>query len=174
MVYLKELSRKDILLINEWRNDPEIIDFLGGPFRYINIEIEEAWFETYLKNRDKQVRCSIFLDSDEKMIGLVSLLDIDHISKSAEFHIMIGDKRNYDKGYGTEATKLMLSHAFNNLNLNRIYLKVLEDNPRAIKIYDKCGFKKEGVLRSAAYKNGSYKNLIIMSILKEEFALLVF
>ena len=87
---------------------------------------------------------------------------------------MIGDKRNYDKGYGTEATKLMLNHAFNNLNLNRIYLKVLEDNPRAIKIYDKCGFKKEGVLRSAVYKNGSYKNLIIMSILKEEFALLVF
>ncbi|MFX1495312.1 MAG: GNAT family N-acetyltransferase [Promethearchaeota archaeon] len=172
MVYLKELSKKDIPLINKWRNDPEVIDFLGGPFRYINIEIEEAWFETYLKNRDKQVRCSIFLDSDEKLIGLVSLLDIDHISKSAEFHIMIGDKKNYDKGYGTEATKLMLNHAFNNLNLNRIYLKVLEDNLRAIKIYDKCGFKKEGVLRSAVYKNGSYKNLIIMSILKKEFVLI--
>ena len=122
MVYLKELSKKDIPLVNKWRNDPEIINLLGGPFRYINIEIEEAWFETYLKNRDKQVRCSIFIDSDEKLIGLVSLLDIDHINKSAEFHIMIGEKSYFDKGYGTEATKLMLNHAFNNLNLNQIKL----------------------------------------------------
>ena len=82
---------------------------------------------------------------------------------------MIGDKKNQGRGIGFFAVKEMLNHAFNNLNLQRVELFVLEDNKRAIHLYEKSGFKYEGRKRKARYKNGKFVDLFMYSILKEEF-----
>ncbi|MBE6067114.1 MAG: GNAT family N-acetyltransferase [Clostridium lundense] len=171
MYRLRELKREDLQKINKWRNDNELINYLGAPFRYINLDVDYKWYDNYMQNRSNTVRCAIVECSGEhNILGLVSLTNIDLINRNAEFHIMIGDKDNRGKGIGYFATIAILKHAFNNLNLNRIELGVLESNFRAIKLYEKVGFKSEGVKRQSTYKNGELVNMIIMSILKDEFA----
>lgn len=167
MYRLRELERQDMKTINGWRNNSEVISLLGAPFRYINLEVDENWFDSYMKNRNNCVRCAIL--DDDVLIGLVSLTGIDMLNRSAEFHIMIGDTGSQNKGAGTFATEEMLRHAFDNMNLNRIMLTVLEDNERALHMYEKVGFIKEGTMRSVYYKGGTYVNAIICSILHEEY-----
>lgn len=124
-----------------------------------------------MQNRSNTVRCAIIeaLNEDD-ILGLVSLTNIDFVNRSAEFHIMIGDKDSRGKGIGYFATTEILRHAFNNMNLNRIELGVLESNSRAIKLYEKVGFKREGIKRQSTYKNGKFVNMIMMGILKDEFS----
>lgn len=167
MFKLRELEKNDISVINKWRNNPDIISSLGAPFRYINQDVDEKWFDNYMINRGNSVRCAVLFN--DNLVGLVSLTSIDTLNRSAEFHIMIGDISSQNKGAGSFATNEMLNHAFNNLNLHRISLSVLEDNTRAQHVYEKVGFKKEGVLRKVFFKNGIYVNAFIYSILKNEY-----
>lgn len=168
MLKLRELNEVDLEVINHWRNDPELISNLGAPFRYINLEVDKRWYDFYMNNRGTNVRCSI-VDESDMILGLVSLVSIDYMNQSAVFNIMIGDKNKQGKGIGSFAVKEMLNHAFNNLNLRRVELFVLEDNKRAIHLYEKSGFKLEGRKRKAKYKNGKFVDLLMYSILKEEF-----
>lgn len=170
MYKLRELERKDLVEINLWRNNPELIELLGAPFRFINLEVDVAWFDDYMKNRNKNLRCSIVSDDiEEKLLGVISLTSIDFLNQSAELHIMIGDKNNYGRGIGTFALMQMLRHAFFNMNLQRIELSVLAENKRAQNLYKKIGFVHEGTKRNARYKNGSFVDLYCYSILREEF-----
>lgn len=167
MYRLRELERKDISNINEWRNNEDIISNLGAPFRYINQDIDNKWFDSYLTNRNNCVRCSI-VDEEDFILGLVSLTNIDYTNLSCVFHIMIGEN-NQNKGAGTFAVREMLKHAFFNMNMHRVELTVLETNDRAIHLYEKCGFTKEGTKRRSTYKNGEYVNMHLYSILREEY-----
>lgn len=168
MYRLRELERKDLREINKWRNDKDLIDCLGATFRFINNEVDEKWFDNYMSSRNTQVRCSI-VDESDNILGLVSLVKIDNINQSAELHIMIGGLNNRGKGIGTFAVKGVLNHAFFNLNLNRIELTVLSNNERAIALYEKIGFKREGIKRKARYKNGKFVDMILYSLLKDEY-----
>lgn len=168
MYKLRELERKDLKEINNWRNDKELIDFLGAPFRFINMEVDEKWYDSYMFNRQNCVRCAIVQENNDTILGLVSLTNIDYISRNAMFHIMIGRSENHGKGIGTYATTEMLRHAFENMNLHRVELEALSSNMRAINMYKKIGFVQEGVKRQAAYKNGSYTDMYVFSILHSE------
>ena len=168
MYRLRELKREDISIINTWRNDKELIDYLGAPFRYINEEVDVLWFENYMKNRSTSVRCAI-VDDDDKILGLISLMSIDYLNQSAVLHIMIGNSNNHNKGIGTFAVEEILNHAFNNLNLHRVELSVLDSNDRAKHVYEKVGFICEGKKRRAVFKNGDFVDLVLYSILKEDF-----
>ena len=168
MYSLRELSREDIPTINKWRNAPELISNLGAPFRYINSDVEYAWYDNYLKQRNSTVRCSV-VDENDRCLGLVSLTAIDYLNRTATLHIMIGDVCNRGKGIGSFAVREMLNHAFANLNLNRVELGVLESNTAAIHLYEKCGFVREGIKRNSIYKAGRYVNLLIYAILRDDF-----
>ena len=171
MYRLRELKKEDLKKLNKWRNDNELINYLGASFRYINLDVDYRWYDNYLQNRSNAVRCAVVEVSDEdNILGVVSLTNIDSINRSAEFHIMIGDKNDRGKGIGYFATTEILKHAFNNINLNRIELGVLESNSNAIKLYEKVGFKHEGIKRESTYKNGKLVNMIMMGILKDEFS----
>lgn len=169
MFHLRELERKDLPAINKWRNDPELIELLGAPFRYINLDVDIKWYESYMGNRGSAVRCAITEDDKDEILGLVSLVSINYMNQSAEFHIMIGDTQNQGRGIGTFAVQSMLNHAFNNMNLQRVELTVLEDNIRAKHLYEKCGFVYEGRKRKAKYKNGKFVDMLMYSILRSEF-----
>ena len=81
---------------------------------------------------------------------------------------MLG-KENQSRGAGSFAVKEMLRHGFYNLNLQRIELEVLEENSRAIHVYEKCGFRLEGKKRNAVFKQGEFKNVLLYSVLRQEF-----
>jgi len=170
MYALREICRADVPTINSWRADEELVSCLGGPFRYVCEEVDNMWFDSYLKNRGSNVRCAIVdADAPEKALGVVYLTGIDQLEGSAEFHIMIGDADNRGRGMGSFAIRKMLEHAFMNLNLHRVESYILTDNQASIALHEKNGFVKEGVKREAAYKNGCYKDVVMLSILREEY-----
>lgn len=169
MYRLRELVRDDVRIINEWRNDPELVACLGAPYRYINTDVDYAWYEAYMKNRSTAVRCAIIDESTNELIGLVSLVAIDHLNQSGEFHILIGKGKDQGKGAGSFATKEMLKHAFLNLNLHRVELTVLASNKIAIRLYEKIGFKCEGTKRKAKFKNGAFVDMHLYAVLREEY-----
>lgn len=169
MYRLREIERDDVQIINLWRSDRELIDKLGAPFRYINKEVDYKWYDNYMLNRGNTIRCAI-IDDKNQIKGLVSLTNIDWFNKNAIFHIMIGSSSDRNKGIGYYAANELLKHAFFDMNLNRVELSVLENNKRAIALYDKVGFKREGLKRKAIYKNGEFKDMISMAILKEDFS----
>lgn len=171
MFDIREIERSDLCKINAWHNDRELSSLLGGNYHFAGSEVDESWFEHYLGNREASVRCAIVeIDElgNEKVIGVVYLMDIDYVNRSGELHIMIGDKAERGKGAGTFAVNAMVAHAFNDLNLRRIQLEVLEENERAIRVYERTGFKVEGVKREAVFKGGLYRNIVLMAVLRED------
>jgi len=168
-VYLREIERTDLPRINQWRNDPELVGFLGANFLYIGSAIDERWFNAYLDNRDKAVRLAIMATDSDTHIGNVNLTGIHAVNRTAEFSIFIGDKNYWSDGYGSMAAQQILAHGFEDLNLHRISLTLLQTNERARRMYERLGFQQEGCQRQAVFKNGLYHNLLEMSILQEEF-----
>lgn len=170
MYRLRELCQDDLVEINKWRNDSELISHLGAPFRFINLDVDHNWYNNYIQSRGSTIRCAIVDETNKgSMLGLVSLTGIDFLNQTAEFHIMIGEASSRGKGVGTFATIEMLQHAFNDMNLNRIELSVLECNTSALGLYEKVGFKREGTKRKSIFKKGKFVDIVIMSVLKEEF-----
>lgn len=168
-IKLRALTKSDLEKTLEWHNQDDIRDlYAGHPFP-VNREMEEKWYEKILYSNYPTTVFGIEKIKEKKLIGIVLLKDIHSINRSCEFAIYIGDKDERGKGYSKEATLLSLEFSFNKLGMNRVFLKVLEENMAAKKLYEKCNFKMEGILRNSNYKNGEYKSEIIMSILKDEF-----
>jgi RimJ/RimL family protein N-acetyltransferase len=164
---LRELRRDDLPALNQWRNDRDIVDGLGAHFAFIGPDVDAAWFAAYLNARDKNVRLAI-LDDDENLIGCSYLLDISWVHRSAEFAIMIGAKDRWKRGIGSQAARATLNHAFADLQLQRVWLHVNRDNERARRMYERVGFRHEGTLRSAVFKNGRYVDVDVMAILASD------
>lgn len=116
-----------------------------------------------------RVDYAIILKETGDYVGEVVLNEIDWDNQSANMRIALAGKNWFGKGMGTEAIQLILDFGFNALNLHRIELEVYEFNPRAIRVYEKVGFKREGIRRDALFWDGKFYDAILMSILKSEF-----
>ena len=167
---LRAISRKDLPDFVTWINDPEVHRNLITSYP-LSLEQEEKWYEEILTHpvEEQPLAIEIRKGKDWKLIGDISFMNLDQRERSAEIGIFIGEQNSRNKGYGTEAMKLMVKHGFLRLNLNRIFLRVFETNLRGIHCYEKAGFKKEGRLREAHYQEGRYIDILLMSILKNEW-----
>jgi RimJ/RimL family protein N-acetyltransferase len=168
-VYLRALELEDLTQLVKWRNDTNVTELLGGNTFFVSKYRESEWIKSVILNDKNDIRLAICLNENNKHIGNANITAINWINRSGEFSILIGEKDMWGKGYGEEASKLTLKYAFQELNLNRIYLTVKENNVSAIKLYLKIGFVKEGILRENIYKNGVYTNMVMMSLLKSEY-----
>jgi len=167
--FLRELNRDDVPIINQWRNKAGLIERLGSVFRYIGIEVDQEWFSQYLISRNTNIRLGICDLENQTLIGAIYLLNIDWVSRHGELSIWIGEDVCQGKGAGRFAMTQLLRHAFQDLNLHRVWLRVLSDNEPAIHLYTKLGFIHEGRSRDAVFKNGKYVDLLHMSILDKEY-----
>ena len=165
-IYLSPRNNEEIEKFTEWLNDFETTDYIGRSALIITLEGEKKYFE---ENMDKNYNFFIVTLDNDKLIGTVGLEKYDAINRTATLGIFIGDKEYRSQGYGTEAIKLILDYGFNYLNLNNIKLDLMSFNERALKCYQKCGFKEYGRRRKCKYINGQYYDLIEMDILAEEF-----
>ena len=77
MYKIRELERKDLAIINTWRNDPEIIQFLGAPYRFINYDVDNKWFDGYMSSRNSTIRCAVVTEHSDEILCLVTLADIE-------------------------------------------------------------------------------------------------
>jgi len=141
---------------------------LTGQRRSVSLKDEKEWIKRTLKDKTQFVQ-AVCLKENDKYIGNVYLKKIDSMNHAAEFSKLIGEKSEWGKGYGTEMTRLMLYEGFNSLGLNRIYAYQLTSNIASVQVNMKCGFSKEGVLRQAIWKDGKFRDIFIMSILREEY-----
>ncbi len=169
MIALREITREDIPTINRWRQDPEVMDGVGAPRRFIGLAADLKWYEDYLTRRATEVRCVISLAGSGQVVGMVSLTRIDYVHRNAEYNAMIGEREARNRGVGTEATRAMVRHGLFDLNLHRIYVSILRENISSIRMCEKAGFRQEGTIREGAYKNGRYHDLVLMGILKPEW-----
>ncbi len=169
-IRLRHVERADLPLFVGWLNDPEVREGLSIYLPISQAE-EENWFENMLKSPADQQPLCIEIKSGEgwELIGNCGLFGIDWRIRAAEFGIFIGAKRYWNQGYGSEAVRLVVDHGFSTLNLNRIFLRVYENNPRAIRAYQKAGLTIEGRQRQGHYQKGQYVDVLLMSILRQEW-----
>lgn len=165
-VILKPLEDNHSDKMFEWINNKELIEF-NARYRPVSREDHDIWFENVRVDPTVAIR-AIELDNGE-FIGTCQLHTILYVSGLAEFQIRIGETAHHGHGYGTEATRLLLKHGFEDLELNRIWLTVFETNVRARKVYEKLNFTEEGIMRQHALIAGKYLNIVVMGLLRNEF-----
>ena len=107
--------------------------------------------------------------TDDTLIGFVVLFNLKWGNQSAEMAIAIGDKTHRGKGFGQDGLKLILNYAFNELNLHRVSLTVMDYNQPAINAYERVGFVREGAHRQAVQRQGKRYDLLLYGILRDEF-----
>jgi diamine N-acetyltransferase len=168
-VRLRPIERDDLPRFVRWFGDPEVSRHLHVwlPF---SLAQEEHWFERHLEQVERQELVSLAIETEEGVhIGNIGLHRIDWKNRHTELGIAIGEKAYWDQGYGGDAIRTMLKLAFREMNMHRVQLRVDADNARAIRCYEKAGFKKEGTLREIVFREGKYVGQHVMSILQQEF-----
>lgn len=168
-VRLREYRKEEVQQVHNYINDPEVKSLLhpGIPYPY-TLEDEIKWFE-YNSAANDIYNFAIETLEGSKYIGGCGVNKIDWKNSVAVVGIFIGDKRYWGKGYGTDAMKVLVSFIFDQMNIHKIKLSVFSFNQRAIRSYEKCGFKTEGILRKEIFKDGKYHDDIVMGILREEY-----
>ena len=167
VVHLRTIDAEDLARIRGWINREDISSFMGIRTPVSAME-QKSWYEALQRSQDKKV-FAIVRTVDSLHIGNVS---IDHISardRNARLTIFIGEEDFRGKGYGRDAVMATLEYGFQSLGLNKVYLIVHEENDRAIRLYERCGFKREGFLREQECIGGEYVNKYFMGILRREF-----
>ena len=148
----------------QWMNDPTLADTYGGPGNLVSLASAKKAVAELPGHR-----FDIVLQEGDELIGHISIHDINHLSRTAFIGICISNESNRSKGYGTEATRLILDYGFKTLNLNNIALSVHADNLGGIACYKKIGFKDAGRRREWVFKNGKYVDVIYMDLLAREY-----
>ena len=164
--YLSPVSMDDVEKYTEWLNDMEIGQFVTLSHQVIDIEKESELLRELVKNN-----CifAIVEKDTNKVIGNCGIHQVSDVHRNASLGIFIGEKTFWNQGIGSEATNLLLDFAFNMLNMHNVYLSVLAYNKRAIRCYEKIGFKKVGVQREFMFVSGQYHDVIIYDMLASEF-----
>jgi len=165
-IYLRPLEpAQDNHHYSTWMNDEEIRRYFSI---YPTSDTRGKERLEQLYKDGKHIIFGVALNSDNRLIGLVGLKDINYVNQSAEFYVII-DRSAHGKGYGTEATKLMIRYGFMELNLNRIQTQDMEDNIGGWRADEKAGFKYEGTLREVILRFGKYHNVKVYSLLRSEY-----
>ncbi len=166
LTYLRPVEKSDIGLVLKWINDETIMPYMVSHFPYSEA-YEEAWVERISKSETDRV--FIICTADDTPIGTIGLHGINQRDRSAELGLGIFEKAYWGRGYGSDAIIALLRFVFEEMNFHRIQLHVHEDNARAKRAYEKCGFVEEGLLRETSFRGGRYTNTFLMSILAEDF-----
>ncbi|WP_195262580.1 GNAT family protein [Clostridium sp. 1001275B_160808_H3] len=171
LVRLRAYKEEDIERAVEFINDEEVKKFLDSniPFPMTKWQ-EEEWVRSRKANSNFTYDFAIEDLETGKYIGGCSINECDVKNRTCVIGIMIGDKEYWSKGYGSDSLKVLTKFIFEEVNMNKIKLKVFSFNTRAIACYKKVGFKEEGILKKEVYRNGKYHDEILMAIFKDEFA----
>lgn len=171
MILLRQLLLKDAPLMLEWMHDPETQKCFRKDMLQMTIKDAEHFCEASNTLKElksgESIHCAIVSEVDE-YLGTVSLKNIDLEAQNAEYAISLREKAR-GKGIAKEATMLILKKAFSELGLHRVYLNVLSNNYRAIRLYEKCGFAYEGEFRDHLYLNGEYVSWKWYAMLRDDY-----
>lgn len=165
-VNLQTLEGEDAHCVALWHNDAELKSLIMGRRLPVSLEKEREWIQL---NSQSETALILGIEYEGKLIGIVRLMNIDWVDSKAELGIFIGEAEGRGQGLGQDATRTLLKYAFEILPLNKVYLRVLVDNARALRTFAKCGFRREGVLRMDYRTAHGWTDVAVMSILREEY-----
>ncbi len=162
-VYVSPVNSDDYEIYTKWLNDENVTKYLTIHNSYVTIAGEKD----FLNSINSSDFIFAIVKNDNTLIGNIGLHNLDYKNGTATLGIFIGDEENMSKGYGSEAIKLLINFAFNELRLHNIMLNVFDFNARAIKAYTKCGFTEFGRRHDAFFRNGKYHDEVYMEIVKK-------
>lgn len=167
-VRLRPLEERDVPLLARWYGDPEVRHWTHLSEDPPSAQTVDAHRERYRRMRDdpRQLRWCIET-AEGAAIGDLGLVDI-HPHGRTELAITIGEKAYWGSGYGSDAIRAAVRYAFENLRCRRVYLITDEDNLRAHRCFEKCGFIREGLLRAHRLRYGLPVSMLIMGVLRNE------
>ncbi|MBN2002990.1 MAG: GNAT family N-acetyltransferase [Anaerolineae bacterium] len=166
-VYLRPLEPEDLPLLRKWINDPQIRRLIGEVAPSGSVAVQ-SYFERIQQDRDR-IWFVIALRETGRVIGECGLLRMFYPWRNTDLSIILGEKDTWGKGYGTEAILLLLDYAFGYLGMHRVSIGVVAFNERALRFYEKVGFRREGIQRDGYYYNHTFSDFVMMSILEDEF-----
>jgi UDP-4-amino-4,6-dideoxy-N-acetyl-beta-L-altrosamine N-acetyltransferase len=164
-VILRAIERDDLPRYVEWLNDPAVLTFFG-PYAPISLDQETRWYEKMLEDT---TACNFAIEFEGQHVGGGGFCSIDGRHRRAEVGLFIGIPDLWDQGLGGDTLRTLLRYGFEQLNLNRIHLRVFAENTRAVHLYEGLGFQHEGRWRQAEFRHGRYHDMLWMSMLRQEW-----
>lgn len=166
-VFLRALEATDLDLLTRWNFDPVVSAFFS-PRLPNTLTEQKDWMLRQMEGSSKKKFIIIDKASNEA-IGVLGIMGIDHVNKNAEIGITIGNTSYWGKPQPKEAFYLGLQFLFQQFNMHMVYLQVFDSNIRAIRFFEKFGFRRDGIRRESVYAHGAYHSIMMMSLLKQEF-----
>jgi RimJ/RimL family protein N-acetyltransferase len=168
-IYLTKINKNDMEYIYNWFSDVEFLKYYDyiPPIPLSKEEVDKIFNE--YESKEESIVFAVKLKKNNNIIGIAGFDDIIKSNETATFFIGIGDRNMRKNGYGKETLNLLLEYGYETLNLHRIQLNVLEFNTSAIILYEKAGFKKEGIFREFVLRNNKRYNLLLYGLLKHEW-----
>lgn len=163
-ITLRPIEAADLPFLAEWDGDPAIIAVMGRRFAE---QTPEEWLQSLRTRRSSR---AWIIEIAGEPVGEVELAQINNRSGNAEIRICIGEKERWGQGIGYEAMRLMLAHAFESMHLDAIYLRVFATNLRAVRLYERLGFRKEAIL-PASERRGDPAPVVLMNLTQARWAL---
>lgn len=166
--FIRPLEEDDLDILYQWYNDQEVNYWSSGAWPLNTLQSKEQLAVKFLDGSPDTYSYAI-LDENSEHIGVIGFKEVNMPGRSCAIFIVIGNKKYWGKSYGTDALITFIRFLFGQWNFHRISLDTWEQNIRAIKAYEKAGFKIEGRQREARFVLGNYHDAILMGLLRDEF-----
>ena len=166
-IHLTKVERENIEQLREWRNNPELRRYFRE-YRELNKDNQINWYENKVLGDSNQYNFEVRTNTDNKLIGHCGLYYINWVSRTAEFGIYIGDMEYRRGGYGSDTLRTLIGYGVNDLNMNRIWCEVW-DNNAALDVYKHIGFVYESKLRQTYFNEGKYWDAHLLGMLQSEY-----
>jgi RimJ/RimL family protein N-acetyltransferase len=166
-VALGPIHRGLLVPMHRWQNDFEVMRTFTG-LRPTSSEAIEAWYGR-VSTDERETHFAVYERTTLRLIGHADLHSIDRTHRTAVFGLLIGEKDCWGRGYGTETTQLVVDYGFTGLNLHSIRLSVYSHNTRAIRAYERAGFRVIGRWRESYRLGGRALDTVFMDCLATEF-----
>ena len=167
-IHLRALQKSDIGdKYLGWVNDPEVNQYLFVGMFPTTLEKLESYYQQ-MATCPNNIILAIVIKKTDEYIGNIALNNINWVNRNVDMGIMIGNKKSWGHGYGTEAVSLIVDYCFQKLNLHKVGLSIHASNKSAIKVYRRVGFVEEGILKDELYTDGAYYDKLIMGMRRRD------
>ena len=166
-IYLRAMEPEDMEMYRDMINDEDVSRMVVGWSFPVSRKEQSDWYNRAVGDINK--RFTICMKEDDKPVGMVTLTNIDLVNRTAFHGIKLHPSCPKGQGVGTDAVMTLMEYAFNQLNQNRLDGEWFLYNKASKHLYEKCGWREEGIKRKAIYRNGEYHDLAVCGILREDF-----
>ena len=165
-VILRAFEREDAERCYRWMNDPNIVRTLKSRYP-IAFQNEIEWLDRAMHDSASERHFAIERKDDRTHIGNASIHDIEWVSRVASFGLFIGEPTAWNRGFGSDAIRTLMRFAFDEMNLRKLRINVFDYNDRAKHVLETHGFVQEGRLRAEFYRDGTYHDIVILSVFRD-------